>query len=120
MALTKKGILKMSNAEIRENVVGHLAQLGDSPAAIAASLTRLDCKGQPGEASRCPIATYLTRSGFRHPSVSQNSILINSDAQAAARSGLVRVTTPEPVAQFLNAFDSDDYPELVADPARVR
>ena len=77
-----------------------LEALGDTSAAVAASLRKLGIKGTRGYADACPLAVYLG-DGYH---VGIRRYWRPSDEFSAA--------LPEAALAFARAFDRGDYPDL--------
>ncbi|MEU4241897.1 hypothetical protein [Actinoplanes sp. NPDC026619] len=88
-------------------ILGLLADLGDTPAAVAAALHNAGITGRPDSADRCPIAYYLfAHTGAVDLAVSREEIWVQwPDSNTFA-------TTPAPIAQFIARFDARQYPNL--------
>jgi hypothetical protein len=100
-----------------EQVAAALAELGDTPDAIADRLRALEIKGKRGAACQCPIAAYLRfRFGVR--------AIVGAGMQDVitwrARTGWPEIPTPLPVAAFALNFDRGVYLDLVLAEAAAR
>lgn len=79
-----------------------LRGLGKTPNAVARKLLKHDCKGKQGCSEACPVWAYVTKYG---PSVYRVGGYVSADT-------FVQVLVPEPVSDFIEAFDNGDYPAL--------
>jgi hypothetical protein len=98
--------------EAADRVANLLADLGDTPDGIAFRLAEAQVTGLPGSACSCAIAVYLQRAepGLTGIEVDRTSI----DFLAEDATG-TRVTTPAPVAEFIDGFDAGRYGHLIAE-----
>lgn len=87
-----------------------LADLGDTPDAVADHLRSLGLKGKPVSGDCCPIARYLVQRGFEWASVNHLSVLVNNPAREFAQH---IEPCPKPVRRFIQRFDDGVYLDLV-------
>ncbi len=94
-----------------------LADLGDSPREVAASLERAAVLGVPGSNRSCPIALYVGALMGTHPrvrsvAVGQCSLMVNLVTPDQRPGGRLVVQLPKPVRQFVAEFDAGHFPRL--------
>lgn len=89
-----------------------LAALGDNADQIAASLHAAGITGERGKCGTCPIAVYLLRSalGCHAVDVDGSVKLWFTDGDGVQHVEKLRM--PEPIGDFVVAFDLGDYDEL--------
>lgn len=87
-----------------------LAELGDTPEAIAATLAEQGHKGVRENSSCCPIAVYLTGLGWEWVDVG------HLDVHAWSDLGEEHVEPSAAVDAFISRFDLGEWPELVDEP----
>jgi len=63
--------------------------------------------GYMGDPGRCPVAQWLTEAGYRDVEVAAVTVIYRDFI-------VIAVGIPVVVANFIRAFDSGDYPDLVA------
>ena len=97
------------NETLEDQLRKKIESLGNSPVAIRSLLFNQRITGNKGQSRSCPIAMFLKKEGFICPSVSQIFIAVGNDEFYAD------INTPEAVAQFLQRFDTEEYPELIND-----
>jgi hypothetical protein len=97
-----------------------LEQLGPSPAEVAATLARLGHKGIRLHGCDCPVANYLRANGVGEPEVDACWVYdwtgpsrydADGDYDKEGSDNVVR--PPNPVADFIEAFDKGQFSELV-------
>jgi hypothetical protein len=92
-----------------------LGALGDDVGQVAASLTAVGVRGKPGSTEGCAIAVYLAAVVGADPGVS--SITVDGRhlriRLRSRRYPAVRLRLPDPVREFISAFDAKRYPSLV-------
>lgn len=90
-----------------------LAALPDTADGIAAHLAEKGIRGGRREAEHCPIANYLTGTGFHTASVSPLCVIawVETDLGRAETADL-----PDRVNQFVSRFDAGEWPALVCEP----
>jgi hypothetical protein len=81
-----------------------LAELPDTADGIAQMLIEADCQGAQRDGRCCPMANYLTRLGFVEPFVQPDYVQVNS----------AMPPTSWALREFVERFDDDEWPELVA------
>lgn len=86
-----------------------LRELGDTPKAIATSLRRRRLKGMLGVSNFCPLARYLKAKTGELTTVTEG--YVDCD-------GLHNVPMPQPCRDFVEAFDNNEFPDLVAAESR--
>jgi hypothetical protein len=86
-----------------------LADLGDTPDAVADRLRALDIKGKPVSGDCCPIARYVIRHGFAWASVTHMSVMVNNPDREFAQH---MEPCPKPVRSFIERFDHGAYRDL--------
>lgn len=92
-----------------ENVAADLSALGSTPTDVAGTLAILGIKGYRRDTHACPITNYLKKKGHHNVSVSAAYVYVGKRHDTR-----IRISTPEAVRQFINAFDNGDHPELEA------
>ena len=112
----------MRNRQLRDQVGELLVALGANRSEVAASLCDVGVWGARNDPSCCAVATYLGAVLGADPRVrslttgqSQVKIVVNGPVRFLP-SALVRVPLPQPVRQFIVAFDRGMYPMLVRSP----
>lgn len=65
-------------------------------------LTRMGIKGKRCRLTTCPVARYLTASGFRNVIVTPGTVAADGE----------RCDLPDSIMAFVTAFDCGKYPEL--------
>lgn len=104
-------------AAIRRHTQDLLASLGTSASAVAAALTEAGVRGLPSNARECAVAVYLgavisADSRVRSVKVCKSEIQI--ERTGCWRRSVI-VPLPDPVRQFVAAFDARSYPVLLRD-----
>lgn len=84
-----------------------LAELGDTPDAVADRLRALDVKGYQSSPPCCPVALYLVGRGVDRPLVD------DCDVQTGPRSARSVHPNPPAVRAFIHRFDQGVYLDLV-------
>ena len=88
-----------------------LADLGDSPDAVAAFLEGQGVTGCRMQATHCPVAEYLKRAtGHRRVAVDMASVITLGERGDLGAHAL----TPVPVSDFIERFDRGLFPALIA------
>lgn len=88
------------------NVPDLLAELGDTPDQIAASLRERGITGCRGSACDCPLAVYLAAKGYP-------SVLVQAPLITWPEGAIWREIKVHSVTAFVNDFDFGRYPDLV-------
>jgi hypothetical protein len=104
---------------LKQSIRQCLAELGDSPDAVAGRLGDYGVVGVPGRADDCPVARYLKVVIGSERSVKVVGVL--ERRLRVTRHGAhlpLSMVLPRGVADFVRCFDEGKYPELVARPAR--
>jgi hypothetical protein len=93
----------------RTRVLQLLRDLGSTPDEVASSLAAQDVTGVPDDPRCCPIANYLHDSGIAV------TLVCSMEIRAWGELLLVSGEVPEPVAEFIKAFDDfpRDFPGIV-------
>ncbi|RKS70682.1 hypothetical protein BZB76_5158 [Actinomadura pelletieri DSM 43383] len=92
-----------------------LSKLGNTHSAVAARLRAAQVTGRPGDPCACPIARYvLARVRVHVPSgpvlvTVTDKVFVDIDAPSGDGYRSVSATVPEPVTEFITAFDYDDH-----------
>jgi len=81
-----------------------LRKLGDTPDKVAAKLRSAKCRGQSAGAS-CPIAMYLKKLGCKNVYVGPRAATVNNKP----------VALPQATKDFIDKFDTSQYPDLWQD-----
>jgi hypothetical protein len=84
-----------------------LEKLGGSPDAVARKLQEEGIRGQQGWMNACPIANFIKKR-FEVIRIDVRKYLIDCEV------GMFE--TPDAIAQFIDRFDKDYYPELQEKP----
>lgn len=92
-----------------ETILAKLAELGDTPDAIAESLRARGIKGDKRSATSCPLANYLRECGAEYPVVFDWAWVTQDDGEQG-------VEVPAHAYQFARSFDADAYPFLESAP----
>jgi hypothetical protein len=85
-----------------------LVELGNSAEAIAAKLAEAGVTGRRNDAHTCPVANFLVLKGFTSPTVCTFTVTAENGGKSMLAS------TPEPLIQFLAAFDGGAFESLKA------
>lgn len=93
---------------IKARATAALAELGDTPDAVADRLRALEIKGWMGSESMCPIAVYLARLDDTWVVEVLGEQAFISDDEITT----VEVDLPEPVSLFVRRFDQGVYLDL--------
>jgi hypothetical protein len=92
-----------------------LEELGSTAEEVSRSLQRSGVKATPRSETDCALAVYLSAVLGSDPRVA--SVKVSSTAVIVRRRSIWRpptiVTLPAPCRNFVAAFDSDGYPELI-------
>jgi hypothetical protein len=108
--------------QIKRKTSGLLAELGDSPDAVAETLRATGVQGVPRDNRSCAVALYLSalvgsEPRIRSVTVGHCSLTINLVALADSRpAGRLQVQLPKPVRRFVAAFDARQYPMVTREP----
>jgi hypothetical protein len=91
--------------KLSDQITEALVSLGSSKEEVCIHLKELGITGQPGYARDCPIANYLK---IKFPQedcfgVTHNWVKVNE----------LKVVLPKVIHEFIVAFDTDKYPELL-------
>ncbi|TDD29623.1 hypothetical protein E1287_30550 [Actinomadura sp. KC06] len=104
------------NDAITDRWLAHvLSQLGNTHSAVAARLRATQITGRPGDPCACPIARYVLARVREHvPSgpvlvTVTDKVFVDIDAPSSEGYRWVSATVPEPVTEFITAFDYDDH-----------
>ena len=92
----------------RTQIEQKLADLPNTPDAIATFLLAGGFIGSRGSCYRCPMANYLGPGVTIKP----DKIIFDTDIW-------ICLAVPEPVSEFIGRFDHGDYPKLIEDPLHV-
>jgi hypothetical protein len=104
-------------AGIKRNVSVLLDQLGDTSAAVAASLHQAGVQGDPFLVSRCPLARYLHAVIGVEPRVGKIKVgLYKAVINGPRWWQPMTVDLPAPVRGFVVEFDRGRYPDLLRRP----
>jgi hypothetical protein len=85
-----------------EAILAALAKLGATEAEVVATLVAGGWRGKPVDGCKCPVAVYLAAMGF--------DVVI--DPMVVTLEDGDEVPTPDPVADFILAFDNGEHEEL--------
>ncbi|TDB91217.1 hypothetical protein E1264_02700 [Actinomadura sp. KC216] len=106
------------NEAITDQWLAHvLSKLGNTHSAVAARLRTALVTGRPGDPCACPIARYvLARVRAHVPSgpvlvTVTDKVFVDIDAPSGDGYRSVSAAVPEPVTEFITAFDYDDHDE---------
>ena len=108
--------------QLKAQVESLLAGLGDSPGTVAASLCQEGVWGTPNNPRFCAVSSYLGAVLGADPRVrslttGQSLVKIVIDGpHGFLPPAVARVRLPQPVRQFIDAFDRGTYPMLVRAP----
>ena len=92
-----------------------LAELGDSPDAIADRLRELDITGSMhGGGDTCPLYVYLHRAFPDVSWVTGSEVLVGKGPIGMSSQVVARL--PVAAQEFVHAFDDDVYPDLAVAP----
>lgn len=95
---------------IRDLLVG----LGTTADEIAESLTVAGIAGQVNEPCECAIARYIRANGYEGVGVLNGAGPLDCFRVEASDSGDYVIGDAGPVADFIRAFDREEYPHLIA------
>ncbi len=103
--------------QLKKHSTSLLAELGDSPEEVAASLEAAGVLGVPGSNRSCAIALYVGALMGTHPrvrsvAVGQCSLVVNLVTADLRPAGRLAVQLPKPVRRFVAGFDAGCYPML--------
>lgn len=90
-------------------ILGVLADLGDTPRAVAAALRAAGITGRPESIDRDPVAYYL----FANTDAADVAVSREEICVWWPEGGSTSAATPEPVAAFIAGFDAGAYPALL-------
>ncbi|GAA0432610.1 hypothetical protein Aca07nite_19810 [Actinoplanes capillaceus] len=99
-----------------DRIADLIADLGDTADAIAERLDTAAVTGRPGDATCCPIATYLHHA---EPGLSGITVLPDRIEFFTETGDDEHLPTPEPVAEFAARFDDGHYPHLIGSPGHA-
>lgn len=104
-----------SKRDLRRAVQDCLAEMGDSPTAVAGRLHGYGVQGFPGRADDCPMARYLRAVIGSERSVGRIGVLEHR-LRVSRRGPHLPFSVPLPPAirAFVRSFDEGKYPDLVA------
>ena len=100
-----------------DRIAAALARLGDTPDAVAATLTAAGITGAQCETGDCPVARYVRAecgiglSCLVLAEANRVSIIATRDDGSIIAT---RAVVPSPVSDFIRMFDGGDYPALIA------
>jgi hypothetical protein len=109
--------------QLKRDTTSLLAELGESPDQVAASLSRAGVHGVPRDNRTCALALYVSavlgsEPRVRSVSVGPCSLALSMVTSADRRpAGRLLVQLPKPVRRFVTGFDHGQFPDLVAGPA---
>jgi hypothetical protein len=91
-----------------------LESLGDTPEAVAESLTKAECSGHQGMPGYCPVAVFIQRQMHVGPggAVVQPSLATVYDS-GVPNGGRSVASLPSGCFHFVNKFDRGEFPQLV-------
>lgn len=101
---------------LRRNVRGLLASLGHTSEAVSSTLSSAGVVGVPRDPNGCAVSRYLGVVLGSEPSVvgvttAASWVELETTARIAPK---VRVRLPRAVRRFVEAFDREQYPTLLA------
>lgn len=99
---------ELTRSDLAEMVRVALAELGDTPDAVAETLRRAGIQGRRQSSCGCPVALWLAR---RVPALLDRNGLFRWEVTAGAvldGDGEVWVGLPVPVKRFIEHFDTSD------------
>jgi hypothetical protein len=96
-------------------VTSALKALGTTPRRVADRLHAGRHLGEPGEASDCPVARYLSAVLDRHVTVTVGIEDVYIQPAGPATAGQFRVSLPRPVRRFISRFDNGEFRHLLPD-----
>ena len=89
---------------MQKKIYKELESLGATKDKVAQSLNKLGIKGIPKRITYCPIAKYLNSKGYGDAQVCFDEVIIQG--------GNTIVEMPKACAEFVQAFDRDEFTEL--------
>jgi hypothetical protein len=104
----------MTTASIAERATALLAALGDHEDQVAASLKARGITGERGHCGTCPIAVYLLRSDLGCYAVDVDGSIYLWFVGPDDIQHVEKISMPDPVNEFVCAFDTGRYDELLA------
>ncbi len=120
----------MSDLELKHQAGDLLGGLGSCRTDVAIALRNVGVRGIPKDSQDCAVAVYLRAVLGTDPRVQSFTVgrvavkLHTSERrQWTHRPSFVRVRLPDPVRQFISAFDEGFYPDLIregGEPPRVK
>jgi hypothetical protein len=99
----------MTAADVKTRAAAALAELGDTPDAVADRLRALEIKGWRGSESMCPVAVYLARVDY---SWVVEVLDIEVWFHIERLDDAFEMPLPEPVSEFVQRFDKGVYLDL--------
>jgi hypothetical protein len=91
-----------------EEIQKFLADLGDTPEAIAAKLEKEGYEGVTCDDTECVLANYL-HDKFK------KSFSVNETRIVSLKEPLEEIPFGSPVSEFIERFDNEEFPKLIAD-----
>lgn len=97
-----------------QNIIDALAELGETPDAVANKLIDLNCTGWREEGAACPVYHYLTdiKRIERIERVVADEVWIGDEPINPLDLPEERVALPAAVGEFVNQFDRGAWPVL--------
>ena len=95
------------------NLSALLASLGDTPDAVAATLTAAGVKGGKRKPCDCPVSNHITAQTGRPCAVGDLVCWLYPVGKSGDYWNAVKVRAPLAVTKFVAEFDAGAYPELV-------
>jgi hypothetical protein len=96
--------------EIADRIAGLIAELGDTPDAIAYHLAEAGITGFRADATCCPITNYLL---CAEPLLVSVAVLGNAIEFSAATGADGTLTAPDEIEEFVSLFDTERFPHLI-------
>ena len=103
--------------EIADRIADLIADLGDTPDAIAYHLAEAGITGTRSDATCCPIANYLRRA---EPCIDLVDVLGDVIDVYTITGHRATLTAPDEVNEFISLFDTERYPHLLTRPEATR
>jgi hypothetical protein len=96
--------------EIADRIAELIADLGDTPDAIAQHLGDAGITGNLVDATCCPIANYLLAA---EPCIDVIDVYGDTIAASTVTGETAHLSAPDAVNEFVTLFDTERYPHLI-------
>ncbi|MEU7907942.1 hypothetical protein [Actinoplanes sp. NPDC049118] len=96
--------------ELADRIADLIAELGDTPDAIAHHLAEAGVTGRRADATCCPVANYLRRA---EPCITDVDVYGDTIDAWTVTGVLAHVLAPDEIHEFVTLFDTQRYPHLI-------